>query len=73
MWDWPFIVYAGTVWLNRSEEDVMQMTPRKFYSLLTVHYDIKRLENGSNKSNTNWRTNGIHEAPTGYIDMIPGF
>jgi hypothetical protein len=73
MWDWPFIVYAGTVWLNRSEEDVMQMTPRKFYSLLTVHYDIKRLENGSSTSNTNWRTNGIQTAPTGYIDMIPGF
>jgi hypothetical protein len=63
------MLYAGTVWLNRTEEEFWNMTPRKFYALLTVHYDLKRLENGES-NDSNWRTHN----PAGevYIDQIPG-
>ena len=44
------------------------MTPRKFNALLTVHYDLKRLENGKSDE-SNWRTGSMK---LGYIDQIPG-
>lgn len=52
--------------LNRTEEEVWRMTPRKLHSLLTVHFDIKRLENGKESQRNNKQVNG-------FIDTIPGW
>ena len=53
------------MWLNRSEEEVMRMTPRKVQALLKVHYEV--LKQRSGKSSTK------SSAPTGFIDEIPGW
>lgn len=65
-WDWPFIIYAGTVWLRRTEEEIWKMTPRKLQALLLVHYDIKRQENGKESQRDKQET-------VGFIDTIPGW
>lgn len=71
-WDWPFILYAGTVWLNRTEYEVWNMTPRKLFALLTVHYDIERLKNRSEKQKgLPWRTQ--NPSGTTFIDNIKGW
>lgn len=71
-WDWPFILYAGMVWLNMPEENIWQVTPRKFFALLTVHYDVKRVENTSSKNRNlkNWRSIKGNKPGTRYIDEI---
>ena len=66
-WDWPFIIYVGTVWLNRTEEEVWKLTPRKLQALLNVHYEIKRQQFGGKGSNP------INNAVNGFIDTIPGW
>lgn len=65
-WDWPFIIYAGTVWLRRKEEDVWKMTPRKFKALLDVHNDLQRIQNGKKSLRK------VKEELT-FIDLIPGW
>ena len=46
-------MYAGTVTLNRTEEEVWKMTPRVFVSLVTVHAEINTPDNiNNNKPNT---------------------
>lgn len=66
-WDWPFIVYAGTVLLRRSEDEVMRMTPRKFNALLKVHSFIEQQKAGArSKGNAQQQT-------VGFIDNIPGW
>ena len=36
-WDWPLLLYVGTVILKRSEREFWRMTPRKFNALTRVH------------------------------------
>lgn len=36
-WDWPTLLYVGTVLLRRSERAFWRMTPRKLSSLTKVH------------------------------------
>ena len=66
-WDWPFIIYVGTVWLNRTEEETMRMTPRKLQALLKVHYYIEKQKMGSGKHK------GKDNVASGFIDKIPGW
>lgn len=65
-WDWPFIIYVGTVWLRRSEEEVWNMTPKKLYALLKVHIDLESAKSGSTKKPSG-------QAKGTYIDNIPGW
>lgn len=64
-WDWPFILYAGMVFLNYSEDEVWNLTPRKFKVLLDAHYEVVALLNGSTLKRKN--------EPFSYIDKIPGW
>lgn len=58
-------MYAGTVWLCRTEKEVWGMTPRYLFSLLNVHYDVLRQQAGkAPKRNT---------GTTGFIDQISGW
>lgn len=36
-WDWPFLLYVGTVLLRRSEMHFWRMTPNKLRALAKVH------------------------------------
>lgn len=63
-WDWPYILYVGRVWLKYSDDELWNMTPRKFKSQLDVHKDVQD------------RLHGV--SPTaasqeGFIDNIPGW
>jgi len=52
--------------LHYTDEEIMNMTPRKFKSQLDVHYDVqKRMYGGKAQVNS---TDQI-----GYIDQIPGW
>lgn len=64
-WDWPFILYAGRVWLNYTETEIFNMTPRKLFSQLEVHNDIQLIKNGKEPTRT--------KETLGYIDQIPGW
>ena len=54
------------MWLKRTEEEVMKMTPRKLQALLMVHYDVKRQEYGQKPKRNNSQVDG-------FIDTIPGW
>lgn len=64
-WDWPFILYAGINWLGYKEEEVWDMTPRKFKALLDVHIYIQEQKYGTGKEDKN--------TPNTFIDQIPGW
>lgn len=64
-WDWPFIMYAGTVWLKRTEEEVWKLTPRKLQALMRVHYDVMKKQNGVASKDTKQEYD--------FIDNIPGW
>lgn len=65
-WDWPYILYVGRVWLHYTDEEIMNMTPRKFKSQLDVHYDVQQRLHGGNP-----QRNSTDQV--GYIDQIPGW
>ena len=56
-------MYAGTVWLGRTEDEVWNMTARKLHALLTVHYEILRAKSGDKPT----------PQVNGFIDDIPGW
>jgi len=68
-WDWPFIIYAGTVLLRRSEDEVWNMTPRKLYALLNVYSDLEKAKWGSNDN----PSKPGQKPQQGYIDNLPGW
>ena len=46
-------MYAGTVTLNRTEEELWKMTPRVFVSLIGTHEEVNKIDNkDNNKPNT---------------------
>lgn len=64
-YDWPFIIYAGTVILRRTEDDVWNMTPRKLYALLKVHSELNDINGKTGTAGQNTKD--------GFIDSIPGW
>lgn len=64
-WDWPYILYAGIVFLNYPEEQVWNLTPRKFKALLDVHYEVLSVMNGGKTTRTSSQMT--------HIDQIPGW
>ena len=66
-WDWPFILYAGRVWLHYTDEQVMNLTPRFFQSQLKVHNYFLKAKYGSADDDT---STGTEE---GFRDQIPGW
>ena len=67
-WDWPFILYAGRVWLKYTDEQIWNLTPRFFQSQMRVHNYIQEVKYGSSDNNSNNKT-----VQDGYIDQIPGW
>ena len=67
-WDWPFILYAGRVWLKYTDEQIWNLTPRFFQSQMRVHNYIQELKYGSSENVGNNKT-----VQDGYIDQIPGW
>lgn len=63
-WDWPFLLYAGTVVLRRSEKEFWRMTPRKLNALVAVHAEVNNPE-GSESGGAQ-----RNQPQTGYIDQI---
>lgn len=62
-WDWPILLYVGTVILKRSEGAFWRMTPRKFNALLEAHARINNPEgDGSAKA--------ADKPQTGFIDQV---
>lgn len=53
-----------------SEDELMQLTPRKFKAQLDVHQYIQQLKYGANSSEY---TEKVSKDSVGYIDKIPGW
>ena len=66
-WDWPFLLYIGTVILRRSEKVFWRMTPRKLNALTRAHAEMK---GASKKSAQQGDTAGFQDAVPGYIDDV---
>lgn len=62
-WDWPLLLYAGTVILNRSEREFWRMSPRKLKALSTVHVELNNAEPKKSK-------NGLPKSKPGFIDQV---
>lgn len=60
-WDWPTLLYIGTVILRRSEREFWRMTPRKLNALAAVHVELH--SGGKTKHNG-------EDVQYGYIDQI---
>lgn len=59
-WDWPVLLYVGTVLLNRTELQFWRMTPRKLNALTNVHVKFNGGGSGGDKQSQQ----------TGYIDNV---
>lgn len=62
-WDWPFIIYAGRVWLRYTEQELWNMRPVTLFAMLKVHYFIENAKAGNKKEEENDLV---------YVDQIPG-
>lgn len=40
-WDWPLLMYTGTVILRRTDKQFWKMTPRKLNTLFKTHIELK--------------------------------
>jgi len=64
-WDWPFMLFFGTVELRMTEEQFWNTTPRKFRALSDAAIEYKQLLYDSSDKKA--------EPEIGYIDQIPGW
>lgn len=39
-WDWPYLLYTGTIILKMSEQYFWRLTPRKLNALVKVHMEV---------------------------------
>ena len=67
-WDWPFLMYVGTVILRRTDKQFWRMSPRKLSALAEVHADVNNPDGAPGGRGTS-KSNGIGQ-PTAYIDQI---
>lgn len=72
-WDWPFIVYVGTTWLQRTEEELWRMTPRTFYALLDVHLRLLEAKMKAIVGKGGKGDKKQEQVVEGYIDQLPGW
>lgn len=63
-WDWPVLLYIGTVMLRMSEAKFWRTTPRKLNALVRAH--IKMNPSGDNQGSSPKKG----QASQGYIDQI---
>lgn len=63
-WDWPILLYVGTVILKRSEGAFWTMTPRKFNALLSAHAKINNPEEADGTTATS------SKPQSGFIDQV---
>lgn len=61
-WDWPILLYVGTVTLKRSERAFWRMTPRKLNALAKAHV---RLNSSDEENESSTKSNKV-----GYIDNV---
>lgn len=61
-WDWPILLYVGTVILGRSEKAFWRMTPRKLGALTDAHVTMN--------SSSEDKDAPANKAPMGYIDNV---
>ena len=64
-WDWPLLLYAGTVILNRSEREFWRMSPRKLRALSTIHVELN-----SQDSKKGGKSPKQPSVKKGYIDQV---
>ena len=56
-------------WLGYTEEEVWQLTPRKWNALVSVHLELLTKKYGGNTSGKT-HSSSKSVAPTGYIDKL---
>jgi len=60
-WDWPLLLYIGTVLLKRSEKEFWRMTPVKLRALTDAHIELNPTGDGSEKK---------QDSKPAYIDQL---
>lgn len=63
-WDWPLLLYVGTVVLKRSEAAFWRMSPRKLNALVAAHIEINNPDSDNQPKKNN------ASVPVGFIDNI---
>lgn len=63
-WDWPLLLYAGTVILNRSEREFWRMSPRKLKALSKIHVELNAPDPKKNKKGA------MTQSKPGFIDQV---
>ncbi len=63
-WDWPLLLYAGTVILNRSEREFWRMSPRKLKALSKIHVELNTSDPKKNKKGA------MTQSKPGFIDQV---
>ncbi len=58
-WNWPYLLYIGTVLLRRTEAQFWKMTPRTLLALVEVHIELNSSEGSRQK-----------RVRQGYIDEV---
>lgn len=61
-WDWPVLMYVGTVFLRRNERQFWRMTPRKLKALTDAHIDLNSSKEGGSDTKS--------KSGVGYIDQV---
>lgn len=60
-WDWPILLYIGTVILQRSELQFWRMTPRKLHALTNAYATMNPDGDGKGSQSA---------TKTGFIDQV---
>lgn len=60
-WDWPVLLYVGTVILRRTEKAFWRMSPRKLNALSNAHIELNSSSEDKPKKTAQ---------TTGYIDQV---
>lgn len=66
MWDWPLLLYVGTVILKRSDRAFWRMTPRKLNALVRAHIFF----NGGDDDKNSGKSSRQPQPEYGFIDNV---
>lgn len=66
-WDWPYILFAGRVFLHYTEDELWRVTPRVFNSQLDIYYYMRDAETAKQQ------VSGTVNGAVSYVDKIAGW
>jgi hypothetical protein len=72
-WDWPWMLFTGTILLGFSEREFWEMTPLKFRTLWDCQREYDEMRYSSSGNNKSGRRSNVNKVQDGFIDQIDGW